>query len=216
MNGLSNREKGSHRDRRILDLLQSRVALDTEQVRAIVFPGMKSGLRKAQERLQKLHARKRVKRVKLDPNSPYIYYMDKRHGRIEHLVALNWVYAWTVRQLKPWETLHRWDYEQDYGILRADAFAVVKNNVTDKFKFYFVELDRSENVFDKVDKYCALYESENYSWWGDCANRFPPVVIVTTSLSRLRHIQGVIGRDNRAGLQFEVYLLDFIKEACSK
>ncbi len=216
MDGLSNHALGSLRDKKILDLIQSRKALDTEQVRMIAFANMRSGRRKAQDRLQKLYVRQRVKRLRLAPNEPYIYYSGKRHGRIEHLIMLNWVYIWIERNLKSWETLQRWDYEFDHGILQADAFAVIKNTVTGELRFLFIEMDRSDNEFDKVTKYCDLYESENYSWWGQYAKRFPPVLVVTTSAGRLSRIQEAIGRDNRNGLQFEVYLLDFVKEACSK
>lgn len=213
MDGLSNHALGSRRDKIIIDLIQSRKALDTEQVRMIAFKDMRSGRRKAQERLQKLYTRQRVKRLRLEPNSPYIYYDGKKHGRVEHLISLNWIRIWIEQNIKGWETLQRWDYEFDHGILQADGFAVIKNTVTDKLRFMFVEMDRSENTFNKVVKYNDLYESENYSWWGQYADRFPPILVVTESTLRLRNIMECIGRDNRNGLQFEVYLLDFLKEA---
>lgn len=215
MDGLSNHALGSQRDKRLVDLIQSRMALDTEQVRVIAFKDMPSGRRKAQERLQKLCARQRVKRLRLAPNEPYIYFIGKRHGRLEHLIAINWIYIWVEHGLKGWETLQRWEYEFDHGILQADGFAVIKNTVTDDLRFLFIEMDRSDNEFDKVGKYNDLYESENYSWWGQYAKRFPPVLVVTTSMARLKRIQEAIGRDNRNGLQFEVYPLDYIREACS-
>lgn len=193
-----NQQKGSRRDNQIVSLINRLQALDTEQVRALVFPGMACGRRKAQERLQKLHARGRLNRWRPAPELPYIYFTGKKHGRLEHLIALNWVYCWMVRSVKSWEEVCRWDYEQDYGMLQADAFCVIRNTVTGKLRMWFVELDRAEsgNLFDKAQKYCDLYESERYAswWWAELADRFPGVLTVTTAASRERIIRGLVGK----------------------
>ncbi|MCL5289781.1 MAG: replication-relaxation family protein [Firmicutes bacterium] len=213
-----NQERGCLRDRNICSLIEARQALDTEQVRVIVFPGMKCGRRKAQERLKALHDRGRLNRWRPGPESPYIYYVGKKHGRIEHLVALNWVYVWMVKSVKSWEEITRWDYEQDYGILQADAFCMVRNTVTNKLRMWFVELDRAEsgNLFDKVRKYNDLYRDEKYSgwWWADIADRFPGVLVVTTAAARERTIRGLVEKQNGEGLEFQIYLLENLKEAC--
>lgn len=100
-------QKGYQRDRALLEAIASCQALDTEQARVLLFPG-KYGRRKAQERLKTLYDRARIKRWRPAPESPYIYFQEKKHGRIEHLVALNWVRCWMLRQLKSWESFYRW------------------------------------------------------------------------------------------------------------
>lgn len=212
----ANQLKGYHRDNAVLEAIHACKALDTEQVRVLLFTGQKHSRRKAQERLQRLHSLGKVNRWRPGPEHPYIYYPDKKHGRIEHLVMLNWVYCWTARGLQSWEKIYRWDYEQNYGILQCDAFATVKNTVTGKLVFGFVELDRAEsgNTFDKVKKYCDLYEAGGYEkwWWVDLADKFPEIVIVTTSLARERSIRFLIQKENRCNLRFKVFQLDEIKK----
>lgn len=217
MHGSVNQLKGYRRDKQIIELLEARRALDTEQIRVLLFP-FRYGRAKAQQRLKKLYDRQRVNRWRPAPESPYIYFLGEKHGRIEHLVALNWVYCWMLKRLKTWESLYRWDYEQDYGILRCDAFAAVKNNVTGQVKFCFVELDRSKNIFDKVKKYCDLYVSGKYlgHWWVEMADRFPPVLIVTTSPGRAKIIRECISHENTAGLEFTVKLVKNVKEECCR
>jgi hypothetical protein len=213
-----NQLKGYHRDKEILGLIERLQALDTEQVRALLFSSMTQGRRKAQERLKALYDRGRLNRWRPGPESPYMYFVGKKHGRIEHLIALNWVYVWMVKSVKSWEEIYRWDYEQDYGALQADAFCVVRNMVTGKLRMWFVELDRAEsgNLFDKVRKYCDLYESERYAgwWWVDLADRFPGILTVTTAAGREKIIRGLVEKENRAGLQFEIYLLENLKGEC--
>lgn len=140
--------------------------------------------------------------------------MGARHGRLEHLLSLNWVYVWLSAGLKPWEQIHCFEYEVNFKILQADALCAIKNTVTGKFKFFFVELDRSSNDFDKVLKYNELYGSEGYAghWWAELANRFPPILIVTTSTRRAAHIRERIKKENTNGLEFRVMLIDEIKE----
>lgn len=215
-----NQLRGFHRDNEICRLIERLQALDTEQVRALIFAGQKHGRRKAQERLKALHDRGRLNRWRPAPEAPYTYFAGKKHGRLEHLIALNWVYCWMARSVKSWEEIYRWDYEQDYGILQADAFAVIRNTVTGKLRFWFVELDRAEsgNLFDKVKKYNELYESERYVswWWAELAERFPVVIAVTTALPREKIIRGLVQKENKAGLEFEIYLLENLKEVCMK
>ncbi|KJR97933.1 MAG: hypothetical protein VR68_11510 [Peptococcaceae bacterium BRH_c4a] len=215
-----NQEKGLHRDKEICLLTERLQALDTEQVRVLLFSNQRYGRRKAQERLKALHDRGRLNRWRPAPESPYIYFSGKKHGRLEHLIALNWVYVWMVKSVKSWEEIYRWDYEQDYGVLQCDAFCVVRNTVTGKLRFWFIELDQAEsrNHFDKAKKYCDLYNSEGYAgwWWAELTERFPGILTVTTTPSREKIIRGQIEKDNREGLEFEIYLLESLKEACLK
>ncbi|HBC95084.1 MAG TPA: hypothetical protein DCZ10_19880 [Pelotomaculum sp.] len=80
--------------------IERRRALNTDQVRALFFKELKSGRTKAQEKLLKLSQRGRVKRCRIALTEPYCYYIGPRHGRLEHLLDLNWVYVWFMAGLK--------------------------------------------------------------------------------------------------------------------
>lgn len=180
---------------------------------ALFFHGMVHGRRKAQERLLKLYQAGRVKRCRVSPTEPFCYYAGRRHGRLEHLLALNWVYVWFTAGLKPWERVHCFNYETNFKTLQADAFCSVKNTVTGRFKFFFVELDRSANDFDKIRKYNALYNAGGYAgeWWAELADRFPAILVVTITASRAAHIRERVDKENVHGLEFRVMLLDEIR-----
>lgn len=47
-------------------------------------------------------------------------------------------------------------------------------------------MNRATNTFDKVEKYNQLYQSGGYSghWWVDLTERFPPVLVATTTVQR--------------------------------
>ena len=206
------KEKGSYRDSAILQAVESRMGLDTDQVRAIIFPGMAYGQRKAQERLLKLHRRNRLDRDRV--GETYAYYRDTRPGNLAHLIGVNWVRIWLEGKMRSWEAMHSFQYEVELGILRADALAAVKNTVTGKFKFWLIEMDRITNTFDKVEKYGQLFESGGYEnhWWVSLTDRFPPVLVATTAYRRAEAIRDMVKKRNAAGLEFKVMLLDEIKK----
>ncbi|ACV64433.1 hypothetical protein Dtox_3725 [Desulfofarcimen acetoxidans DSM 771] len=211
---MNTRQKGYYRDKAILEAIESRKALDTDQITALLFKDLAAGRRKAQERLFKLYKSGRVKRCRVALTEPYCYFTGKKNGRLEHLLALNWVYVWFMAGLKAWEQIHCFSYEANYKLLQADAFAGIRNTVTGKFKFNFVELDRSQNDFDKVRKYNRLYQDEGYAgrWWAKLTDRFPTILVTTTSTKRAVHIRQRIENENTAGLEFKLMLLSDIKE----
>ena len=211
---MNTRRKGCYRDKAILEAIEDRKALDTDQITALLFKDIAQARRKAQERLLKLYKGGRVKRCRTALTEPYCYYTDRKHGRLEHLLALNWVYVWLINGLKAWEQIHCFSYEVNYKILQSDAFVGIRNTVTGKFKFYFVELDRSSNDFDKVSKYNQLYRDGGHGgqWWVKLSERFPGVLVVTTTVKRAAHIGQRIKNENTAGLEFKVMLLSEIKE----
>lgn len=214
---LNPRDFGSQRDKAILAEIEARQALNTDQVQALFFRDMKGGDRKARERLLKLYERKRVKRCQVALTEPYCYYTGNRHGRLEHLLDLNWVYVWLRLGLKTWEELHCFEYEQDFGILQSDALAVIKNTVTGRLRVWLVEMDRGTDGFDKVERYNRLYSTEGYTdtWWAPLVDRFPLVQIVTTSAKRAAKIRGYhIRRENKNGLEFGVRLLEDLRRDC--
>ena len=137
---------------------------------------------------------------------------------IKHLLAVNWVRIWAKHCIPAWESLHSWNYELDYKILRCDGFMAFKNNMTGSFRFMFLELDRGTNEFDKVIKYNKLYESDKYinDWWVKLTDHFPPILIVTVDDNRKKAIQGIVEGQNINGLEFRVKLLDEIKREVIK
>jgi len=208
---INQRQKGSRRDKLILEAIQERQVLDADQVRAIFFR-MEYGQRKAQERLQKLFAAGKVNRD--ESVKPFVYYDGERPAQLAHRLGVNWARIWIEQSCSSWEKLHSFSYEQDHGQLRADGFVAVKNTVSGSIRFLFLELDRGTNVFDKVGKYCRLYESGKYAswWWVELTERFPPVLIVTTSPARKERILELIKKENSSGLEFRVRLLEEIKK----
>lgn len=130
-----------------------------------------------------------------------------------HLLGVNWVRVW-LSLGKPWETLHSYSYEQDNKTVRVDAFAAIRNTFTGGYRFAFVELDRATNPFDKVQKYNKFFERQGFasSWWVKLTDRFPPVLVVTVSRTRAESIRRLIDEHNRAGLEFQIWILDDIRQ----
>lgn len=197
----------------MLGAIEERRALDTEQVRALLFP-FPYGLRKAQDRLLKLHKRGRLDRERVDDGVFAYYRGDGRPGALRHTLGVNWIRIWFEKRLRSWEVLHSWEYEPDYGILRADGFAAVRNVATGKYCFYFVEMDRGTNTFDKVDKYCRLFNEKGYAgrWWVSLTERFPSIIVATVADRRAAAIREQVKKQNSAGLEFRVLILDDIRK----
>jgi hypothetical protein len=210
---MSNQKRSSRRDAELLLGIERYRALDTAQVQHLFFR-FPTGQRKAQQRLLALTEAHKLTRTHAKKTGGYIYTLEEKAGLLEHLVALNWVRLWVEQSLHSWETLHAWNYEQDYRVLRSDAFCAVKNLLTGAYRFSFVELDRGTNKMDKIERYCKLYNEEGYAswWWSKLTNHFPPVLIVTTQPGRVSGIKRAIAETNSAGLEFEVRLLDDVRE----
>lgn len=205
--------RGFLRDSAVLSTLEQWGVMSASQIQTLHFTGFKShdvAKRKTEDRLQKLATRGKL--IRWRGEKEYRYSVEERPAQAEHKILVNWVRIWLVRQLKSWERLHCFAYEQDYGVLRCDAFAAVKNAVTKQFnRLYFVELDRtSSNKWDKVQKYNKLFEQINSGkftpWWISLTEKFPTVLCVTADRKEkiLRHVQ----EENKNGLLFEVKLLD--------
>jgi hypothetical protein len=145
----------------------------------------------------------------------YCYYINEKPGMIKHLIATNWVRLWHLKKIASWEKLHLWSYEQDYKILRCDGFAAIKNTMSGKFRFAFIEMDRGTNTFDKVTKYNKLFDQQDSlkgRWWFALTDVFPAVVIVTVHPNRKKLIQEQIEASNKNNLNFIVKYLDDIKK----
>lgn len=207
------RLKGSMRDKAILRMVEEWGVVDTHQVRLMLFNDIQSSQRKAQDRLRKLTLKGSLNRWRAEEG--YLYSLGEKTALCEHMEGTNWVRVWFNHNLKSWEKLHCFLYEQDYGILRTDAFVAIKNTITGQFRFWFVETDLSySNKFDKVKKYCQLFEKGGYAdrWWVDLTEKFPTILVVTASIARKEKILGHIAEENTAGLNFEVRLLRDLRE----
>lgn len=211
--GLTCTRKGYYRDKAIVETIERFRAMDTEQVCRLFFTGSQA-MRVAQRRLKVLTDSGKLHRARDSTDLPFWYYTGKKPAQHEHRLAVTWAYVWLSSKLKQWERLERFDMEQDYKLLRADALAAIRNTVTGKLRLLFIEADCSGNDFDKITKYNSLYATGGYTgaWWVKEAERFPPVVIITENAARRRKIERRITDDNTHGLEFTVHLLDEMKK----
>lgn len=213
---MNNHEKCFRRDKKILQTIERLGTLDTDQVSALFFPGIKNKKRMAQKRLKRLYTLKKLKRGREAISMPYYYYTGIRPGMVEHTLGVAWVYVWITKRLKSWEKMQSFEKEYTLGNIRADAFMEIRNKVTGKTRFTFVEVDMAEsmNKFDKVKKYNDFYRAGKYAsaWWAEKADRFPNILVVTTEPDRLKLVRTKIERENISGLEFNTFLLGEIKE----
>jgi hypothetical protein len=124
--------------------------------------------------------------------------------------------VWLQSRCASWEKVEGWYPEEDYGMLRCDARACIRNKVTGKHRFYFVEVDRyeSSNRWDKARKYTELCRRGIEALWVEQAESFPVVLCVTDNPLRLEVIRKATRADNPLGIRFEARLLaDVRKEA---
>lgn len=215
---MNRRLSGWNRDKSVLRMVEEWGVVSTHQVRLIKFGNIKTSQRKAQQRLRVLALKGSLNRWRTEEG--YLYSLEDKNALSDHLEATNWARVWFEKNLHQWEKLHCFLYEQDYGILRTDAFVAVKNTITGQFRFWFIETDLSHsNKFDKVEKYCKLFEKGGYAdrWWVKLTDKFPTVLVMTTSIARKEKILQHIAEENTAGLRFDVRLLrDLREEAMTK
>ena len=212
---LSPNQIGFMRDRAIIQSLVEFEALDTNQIRVLHCPG-KAGLRKAQDRLQKLYAHKALNRVPRAINQPYVYYIPPKklqNLNLDHLIALNWVYIYLR---KVYQDIESWTKEyqgwNSFGV-QPDALAKISG------LYYAIEVDRAEsrNRFDKVEKYNSLYADHGEQVMELLNNppKFPRIIIVTTDGKRKAKIEELIRVNNPHNLKYMVKTLESIVKECS-
>ena len=208
----TNMEICSRRDSRVEEAIDRHGCLTTEQVYLMLFRRPKCGMRIAQRRLEKLTRQDRVKRKRPGFAMPYHYYV-RELGQLEHRAGVNWVRLWLEKGLKSWVRLTVFEYEPKYEGIRPDALAQFSNTATGQSQFLFIELDRS-GEFDKGQKYTEFYRQGHYlnSWWSRKADRFPAILVVCATEARLRQARANIEAHNPAGLEFDLHLLDHIRE----
>lgn len=210
---MNNAQRGYLRDREVVALVKRLGVANTDQVRALMFR-FPTGLRKAQERLSVLTERGELNRCRIAPNEPYVYYVGRRPGQLDHRVMVSWAYCHVVSGLASWERLEEWRTEDVCGDLRSDAVAGIRIVPTGEWRFVFVEADGGDNPFDKVSLYNRLYESQAYlgAWWAERASRFPSILVVTHSEGRKRTVLERIRRENVNNLRWEVVTVGEVEQ----
>ncbi|WP_158408547.1 replication-relaxation family protein [Desulfosporosinus fructosivorans] len=167
-----------------------------------------------------------VKRKAIKPpgrysiSEPNFYFLDKRpQSHIEHRLGVNWIVIWFEKYGKriKGDVIYQVDFEVDYKIIKPDAFLVVQ--ARDKsLWFFFLEFDRAESGNDfgkKVKKYNDLFETGMKSaWWRQHTDGFPSIYVVTTGSKE--KIKKKISENNRHGLDFQIFSLEWIITQCSK
>jgi len=212
---LSNHAKCSRRDKELFRLLESQGALSTDQIRLLLFPG--TCLRIVQRRLKKLTEAGRIRRERISIDEPYYYYSNKKPGQLEHVLGVSWIYTWVRLSLNESLSLHSFDREVTYKILRPDAFIGIKSTWSDRFTFFYAEMDIAESGHDfgdKVKRYCEYFSSGAYldQWWVPLAKRFPVIRVVTTG--NVKKLEKRIVKANSSNLEFQVFSLNTVKEEC--
>ena len=208
---MSNHTKGFCRDNAILSALKEWQLLDSEQLKLLFFKTV--SLRMAQKRLSRLTDLHKVHRGRDYMCQPYYYYLERKPGQISHRLGVNWIRMWLQQSNKSWgDTLYLWQYEPNYNTIRPDAFVGVKNTITGKTRFYFIERECDTNPFKKVKLYNDLFASGSCdsAWWVEHSERFPAVIIVVESPARMEVVKKLIEKDNKHGLEFKIYLLSQI------
>ena len=213
---LSNHVKCSHRDSQLYRLLELNTALNTDQVKLLLFPD--TCLRIVQRRLKKLVDTGKVKRGRVSIDEPYYYYLIKKPSQLEHVLGVSWIYAWVHSSLSDSIHLHSFEREVTYKTLRPDALICVKNAWSNAFSFFYTEMDISESGHDfseKVRRYNEFYSSGEYLrlWWVPLAKRFPVIRVVTTG--NAESIRKKIDKANTHNLEFQVFSLQQVKGECT-
>jgi len=195
---MNNHQKGYYRDRHIQETLSEWGCLDIFQLTTLFFPSLKM----AQKRMQRLANKGKVQRSRAELGQPYCYYMEKPM-QLEHRLGVNWMRLWLLSQLKSWERVYSFNYEINYGPLRPDGLIGIKNTVTGKYRFMFLEFDRAFNKFDKAEKYEKWFDSDGYvkQWWVKYTERFPTILVVSENPPRVK-----------SKLEFQIMSYEKLKE----
>ena len=212
---LNHHKKCSRRDKDLFRLLESQGALDTDQIKLLLFRD--TCLRIVQRRLKKLTDSGKIRRERISIDQPYYYYISKKPGQLEHVLGVSWIYVWACSGLTETIRLHSFEREVTHKTLRPDALICVKNIWKDSFSFFYAEFDIAESGHDfgeKVKRYNEFYSSGEYlkMWWVPLSKRFPIIRVVTTG--KIESLKKRIAKTNVNNLEFQVFSLSQIKEEC--
>ncbi len=160
---------------------------------------------KSRSVMRKLYDSGRVKRGRCMVSDDYVYYPNRPPDKIDHLIQVNWVWVYLMLTGK----LDHFENEPDYGDLIPDAYFIFDG------KPYFLEFHRSVNQrkFDKISKYAAYLESEQWDTddW-PMPGKFARIIVVTETEKDAVKLRGVVARDNKAGLWVKVVTLEEVRK----
>lgn len=204
------------RDKAILEQIEKFKVLNTDQIKQLCLPDIKSGDRTANRILQRLREKqKAIYSHRSYLNETAYHFIDKKyknHPQIEHILLTNWIYIWFKNTyLTKSEIPFHFQHEYVYPTLRADGFLGIDNLARKTKIFYFIESDLSHNTFDKITKYNTLFENVDEwkdSWWTRYADGFPAIFIATC---RKDYVVSKLAFENKHDLVFKVYDIDQIK-----
>jgi hypothetical protein len=201
---------GFYRDRSILYAISKHKMLTTPQVSCLLFPGKKCGLRKAQQRLQRLHEDGLVRHIEMGNFKPYGWYVGRPPKQPQHREAVNWAVIWLLKRHAYWGELIELEYEPKYESVRPDAFIAMKNPVTAEIKAWYVEADMGTNPWDKTEKYCRFLENAEYEGLAvaPLLKEFPTLLVTVPTEARRKT---VLDAENRYGIVLDVRLADDVK-----
>lgn len=177
----------TERDQKIINLLETNKYMSRWAIQQWLFTGFKNNkdaADKCNRRLNRLIAQGIITKVRwYENNNCFVYYMGKRHD--------NWrQYAW-VNELAAKINNHIYSYQHEVvvGSVRADGLIILQNGIK-----LFVEVDSSNNEFDKPTKYNTLfndYNSWTREWWATYKRlepSFPRIVVVTHRPKRVEKL----------------------------
>lgn len=162
----------TERDKKIIELIEILRVVDVFTIDSILFQNTK-GNRVCQRRLSTLAEFNRIKRYRPNQISPYIYYLGRRPGNIEHTLLVSHFVAYLYLLGAEILKIKR-EYLITEGI-RIDLFVAYKLN--NKNYISIIEVENTKS-FDK--KYQKL---EEYYLSGAYKELFPvmPQVICVTN-----------------------------------
>lgn len=203
------------RDKALIKLLETQGALNTDQIRLLLFKD--TCLRIVQRRLKRLSDTGRIKRGRQSIDEPYYYYASKKPGQLEHVLGVSWIYAWVCSSLSSSMKLHSFEREVVHKTLRPDALICVKRLWSSSLSLFYGEFDVSESGHDfaeKVRRYNDFYKNGDYlsQWWVPLAKRFPIIRVVTTG--NTKSLEKKIASANENNLEFQVFSLNQVKGEC--
>lgn len=203
--GIPSRTLGSLYDKQIYKFVEQHRIITPQLCAAKFYPGRKYSLMIAQKKLRRLYKKKRFKRFASDIRGYYVYHIDPIR-QWEHAEMLCWTYLWVESKLAAEEKLVHFETEKDYGFMRPDAVIGIQSG--EKIRYIFIEIDRAEwrNEFDKVPKYCRLFEEKGQP------KDFPMILIVTNQTTRLETIKEKTGKSEHPLKWMAKYLPDLVKE----
>lgn len=210
---MNNMQKCLNRDAAIVSLLHTHSVMCTEQIAALLFRGQRYPLVSCRRRLRSLTQHGRISRRRFAPYASNVYCVDGWPRQWEHRLGINWAYCWLRQQLKPGEALATWQTPYYSGSIRPDALWEVVSR--EGSQFGFLELDRGTNKFDKVTLYNDYYSGAEYQLetWAARAERFPQVLVVTTTPARRNRILRAVAADNARALRFETILFSTVRSS---